>query len=68
MTKQNKTTIQMIGSIVVLLLGVAIILISLLLPPKGVIDPSVNIAFGECLTFVGAIFGIDAKYKEKLQK
>ena len=35
-------------------------------PPTGVIDASVLTAFGEILTFAGALFGIDAKYKSKL--
>ena len=32
----------------------------------GVIDASVLTAFGEILTFAGALFGIDAKYKQKI--
>ena len=31
-----------------------------------VIDASVLTAFGEILTFAGALFGIDAKYKTKI--
>ena len=35
-------------------------------PPVGIIDASVLTAFGEILTFAGALFGIDAKYKSKI--
>lgn len=34
-------------------------------PPTGVIDNSVLVAFGEILTFVGSLFGIDYHYKYK---
>ena len=35
-------------------------------PPTGAIDASVLTAFGEILTYAGALFGIDAKYKQKI--
>ena len=41
---------------------------ALLSPPTGEIHPSVLTAFGEILTFAGAILGIDYNYKSKAQK
>lgn len=35
-------------------------------PPIGVIDSSVLIAFGEVLTFAGAVLGINYSYQIKL--
>lgn len=32
-------------------------------PPLGMIDQSVLIAFGEILTFIGSLTGIDYKYR-----
>ena len=32
-------------------------------PPMGVIDPTVLTAFGEILTFAGAVIGIDYKHR-----
>lgn len=36
--------------------------------PLGVIHNSILIAFGEMLTFAGAVFGIDYHYKMLLNK
>ena len=35
------------------------------IPPVGVIDNSILVAFGEILTFVGSLFGIDHHYRYK---
>lgn len=43
--------------------GVAMITTAFWVPPLGVIDPTVLTAFGEILTFSGAIIGIDFRYK-----
>jgi len=37
----------------------------LLLPPQGEISPSVLVAYGETLTFVGSVIGIDYNYRSK---
>ena len=46
--------------------GVILITMGFFAPPVGIIDASVLTAFGEILTFAGALFGIDAKYKTKI--
>lgn len=38
------------------------------MPPRGVIDPTVLTAFGEILTFAGAVLGLDYSYKAKNKK
>ena len=45
--------------------GAILILTAFFVPPLGVIDASVLTAFGEILTFAGAVMGIDYKYKNK---
>ena len=42
---------------------VQLILVAFFVPPLGVIDASVLTAFGELLTFSGALLGIDYKYR-----
>ena len=56
---------QLTVSTLLVLFGVILISVSFLVPPTGVIDPTVLTAFGEILTFAGALIGIDAKYKSK---
>ena len=43
--------------------GIVVIILALYIDPEGEIHASVLVAYGETLTFVGAIFGIDYKYK-----
>ena len=47
--------------------GCALLAIGLLLPPQGEIDSSVLVAYGETLTFAGAVIGIDYRYKRGKQ-
>lgn len=46
-------------------LGCGLLVAGFVVEPRGVIDGSVLIAFGEILTFVGALFGIDYHYRCK---
>ena len=57
--------LQKIMAVAVVLFGVTLITVSFLIPPAGVIDPTVLTAFGEALPFAGALLGIDAHYKSK---
>ena len=45
--------------------GLALIICALFIDPKGQIDPTVLVAYGEALTFSGAVFGVDYHYKNK---
>lgn len=60
--------LQLICAVLLLLVGVTILSIGLFAPPFGAIDNSVLVAFGEILTFVGSIFGIDYNYRYKMTK
>ena len=63
---KRKLTIQLLSAVLMIIIGCALLIAGFVVPPLGVIDSSVLIAFGEILTFVGALFGIDYHYKEKM--
>lgn len=64
--KKKNAGIQLLLATLLVLFGVALITVSFVVPPTGVIDPTVLTAFGEILTFAGALIGIDAKYKSNI--
>ncbi len=45
--------------------GLALIMCALYIDPQGQIDPTVLVAYGEALTFAGAVIGVDYHYKSK---
>ena len=57
--------VQLLSAILMIVIGYSLLIAGFVVPPLGVIDSSVLIAFGEILTFVGALFGIDYHYKSK---
>lgn len=63
-----KLKFQLVISALLIIVGCGLLIAGFCVPPVGVIDNSVLIAFGEILTFVGAIFGIDYSYKYKVLK
>ena len=62
---KRKLTIQLLCAVSMIIIGCTLLIAGFIVPPLGVIDGSVLIAFGEILTFVGALFGIDYHYKCK---
>lgn len=63
---KDKLRFQLFISAILVAVGCGLLIASFCVPPVGIIDHSVLIAFGEILTFVGAIFGIDYSYKTKI--
>lgn len=63
--KRSKTTVQLVVAIAATSFGIVLIAVALFLPPIGTIDPTVLTAYGETLTFAGALIGIDYKYKSE---
>ena len=61
--KRIDSILQLVAAVVLILLGAGLLIAGFIIPPTGVIDNSVLIAFGEILTFVGSLFGIDYHYK-----
>lgn len=55
--------VQLWLAVTMIAAGCVLIGCAFMCPPKGEIHSSVLVAFGEILTFAGALFGIDYKYK-----
>ena len=60
---RHKPTIQLFAAIFLITIGCGLLIAGFVIPPSGEIHNSVLIAFGEILTFAGALFGIDYHYK-----
>lgn len=59
----ERVTAQLICAVVLVVLGCVLLACGFIAPPTGEIHSSILIAFGEILTFVGALFGVDYHYK-----
>ena len=66
MTIKRRNTLQFIFAWILVLIGIVLIFLSFFVPPVGDISPTVLTAFGEILTFAGAVIGIDYSYKKKI--
>ena len=64
----RKLTLQLLCAVILIVVGSCLLITGFVVPPIGEIHPSVLIAFGEILTFVGSLFGLDYHYKSKLNK
>ena len=64
--KKEKT--QLIVACLLVVLGAGLLIAGFIIPPVGIIDNSVLVAFGEVATFAGSLFGIDYHYKYKAMK
>ena len=58
-------TIQLILAVSLCFFGSTLLLAGFLCPPLGEIHPTILTAFGEVLTFSGALLGMDYKYRSK---
>ena len=65
MEKLSQMNVRLVMAVVMSVVGLALLIVALVMPPRGEIDSSVLVAFGEILTFVGAIFGIDYAHRVK---
>lgn len=64
----TKFDTQLLLGVFVTIFGLVLIMISFFVQPMGYIDPTVLTAFGEILTFAGALLGIDANYRIHVHK
>lgn len=55
----NVSTIQYVIAIFLTLVGSFLLISGFWVAPEGIIDNSVLVAFGEIMTFVGTLLGID---------
>lgn len=65
-TPRDKVQFGIAGGLMVI--GCALLIIGMIVPPIGVISSSVLIAFGEVGTLAASVLGIDAIYTNKLQR
>ncbi|MBO5054555.1 MAG: hypothetical protein J6C44_10060 [Muribaculaceae bacterium] len=57
--------VQLFSAVLLVMVGCGLLIGAFMVPPTGQIHPSVLVGFGEILTFVGTLFGIDYHYKAK---
>lgn len=61
--KIDKMTIHLITACIMCLAGLVLIFSGFWVAPEGEIHNSVLVAFGEVVTFAGALFGVDYSYR-----
>ena len=54
----KRDMIMLVTAVGVLVFGCCILIASMIMPPPGEIHHTVLVAFGEILTFAGALFGV----------
>jgi hypothetical protein len=64
----KKSLLQLILATAMCIFGCALLVAGLALPPAGVIDSSLLVAYGETLTFAGSLIGIDYHYRYRQKK
>ncbi len=64
----KKEETQLIVACLLVVLGAGLLIAGFIVPPVGIIDSSILVAFGEILTFSGSLFGIDYHYRFKMNK
>lgn len=68
MLQKSKLNVRLAVAITLTIVGCGLLIAGFIVPPLGIIDSSILIAFGETSTFVGAILGIDYNYKYQIYK
>lgn len=68
MTKNKKLNLRLLVVILLTLVGSGLLIAGFIVPPLGIIDSSILVAFGETSTFVAAVLGVDYNYKYKEYK
>ena len=68
MTYKQKLDLRLIIAVVLTIVGSGLLIAGFIVPPLGMINSSVLVAFGETSTFVAALLGIDYNYKYQMYK
>lgn len=61
--RNQKHAIQLYAAILLIIVGCGLLIAGFVVPPPGEIHNSVLVAFGEILTFAGAVFGMKYHYQ-----
>ena len=68
MSYKTNLNSRLLVAIILTIVGSGLLIAGFLVPPMGIIDGSVLVAFGETSTFVAALLGIDYNYKYQMYK
>ena len=68
MTYKQKLDSRLMVAMILTVVGSGLLIAGFIVPPLGIIDSSVLVAFGETSTFVAALLGIDYNYKYQIYK
>ena len=64
---KERLNIQLLTAAALALGGLILLFCGMYIEPKGEIEETVLVAFGEVMTFSGSLMGIDYKYKSKYE-
>ena len=64
---KERLNIQLITAALLAIGGLILLFCGMYIEPKGEIEETVLVAFGEVMTFSGSLMGIDYKYKSKYE-
>ena len=64
----KQSLLRLILATALCIFGCSLLVVGLALPPAGVIDSSLLVAYGETLTFAGSLIGIDYHYRYRQKK
>lgn len=68
MSYKTNLNVRLIVAVILTIVGSGLLIAGFIVPPLGVIDSSVLVAFGETSTFIAAVLGIDYNYKYQILK
>ena len=66
MDKKTWLNLKLLIAVFLTIVGSGLLIAGFTVPPLGLIDSSVLVAFGETSTFVAAVLGVDYTYKYKM--
>lgn len=66
MDKKAWLNLKLLIAVFLTIVGSGLLIAGFTVPPLGLIDSSVLVAFGETSTFVAAVLGVDYTYKYKM--
>ncbi|MDE6234304.1 MAG: hypothetical protein K2M56_00955 [Muribaculaceae bacterium] len=64
-TFRRKITTQSVLAFILIIFGMALVMLAILMPPRGEIHPSVITVFGMILVAAGSFLGIDLNFQFK---
>lgn len=65
---KNLVSVKLGVAVILVIVGCGLLIAGFVVTPPGEIHNSVLIAFGEILTFVGTVFGMQYKFRDELYR